>query len=416
MMNKTFRGMFRFIVALTSFSALGALAQTTTAVAPQITQAIDPTVRHTLAQSVPARLQAAVDQGRASTSLPMKDILLRLKPSEARTKALTQFMADVQNPQSASYHKWVTPAEFGAKFGVSDADVQTVTNWLTTNGFTISEVAHSKGWIRFSGSSAQVERAFATEIHGYTLAGTKQYSNATALSIPSALAPAVEGLVSLNSFTKAPQHTKLAQLNRGANGKMLRTDAKTTAAEIAAAAGAGTKAGLLVNPNFTSQGAPEETFLAPGDFAKIYNTTPLIAAGTDGTGVSIAIVGRSDISMSDIESFRTVFNLPYNDPTFIHANDDPGVVVGDDEEAVLDVEWSGAVAPKAKINYVIGGSTYSTDGVDISASYIVDNVVAPIMSVSFGDSTTRVGFLSRSLAAGFGRRHLGTDLFRRCGS
>ena len=377
--------MFCFVVALTGFSTMTALAQSNTAIAPQITQAVDPTVRHTLAHSVPARLRAAVDQGRASASLPMKDILLRLKPSAAQTKALTQFMADVQNPQSASYHKWVTPAEFGAKFGVADADVQTVSNWLTTNGFTISEVALSKGWIRFSGSSAQVERAFGTEIHGYTLAGAKQYSNATELSIPSALAPAVEGLVSLNSFTKAPQHTKPAQLSRSANGKMLRTDEKTTAAQIAAGVAAGTNSNLLVHPNFTSQGLPEETFLAPGDFAKIYNTTPLIAAGTDGTGVSIAIVGRSDISLSDVEAFRTIFNLPYNDPTFIHANDDPGVVGGDDEEAALDVEWSGAVAPKAKINYVIGGSTYSTDGVDISASYIVDNLVAPIMSLSFGE-------------------------------
>ena len=378
---KTLRRVFRFIVAVAGCSAVGVFAQT----APQITQAIDSTVRHTLTNSVPAQVRAAADQGRVSGSLPMKDMLLRLKPGAAQTKALAQFMADVQNPNSASYHKWVTPAEFGAKFGVSDVDAQTVTNWLTANGFTVNEVAHSKGWIRFSGNSAQSERAFGTEIHSYSFAGAKHYANATQLSIPSALAPAVQGLVSLNSFTKAPQHTKIAQLNRGENGKMLRTDAKVTAEQISDGARSGTNATLRVHPNFTSQGLPEQTFLAPGDFAKIYNTTPLLSAGNDGTGVSIAIVGRSDISLSDVEAFRTVFNLPYNDPTLIHANDDPGVIPGDDEEAVLDVEWSGAVAPKAKINYVIGSSTYSTDGVDISASYIVDNLVAPIMSVSFGE-------------------------------
>jgi len=378
---KTLRGMFCCMIAVAGFGALSALAQS----APQITQPVDPAVRHTIANSVPAQVHAATDEGRASASLPMKDMLLRLKPSAAQTTALAKFMNDVQNPKSPSYHHWVAPAEFGSKFGVSDADAQTVTNWLTTNGFTVNEVAHGKGWIRFSGNSGQVERAFGTEIHSYSLAGTKHYANATKMSVPDALSPAVAGLVSANSFTKAPQHTKLAQLARGEGGKMLRTDAATTAAQISAAAGTSSSSRFLVHPSFTSQGAPEANFLAPGDFSKIYNTAPLIAAGNDGTGVSIAIVGRSDISISDVEAFRTIFNLPFNDPTLIHANDDPGVVVGDDEEAILDVEWSGAVAPKAKINYVIGASTYSTDGVDISASYIVDNVVAPIMSISFGE-------------------------------
>jgi subtilase family serine protease len=103
---------------------------------------------------------------------------------------------------------------------------------------------------------------------------------------------------------------------------------------------------LLVHPNFTSQGAPEQTFLAPGDYATIYNTAPLVSSGNDGSGVSIAIVGRSDISLSDVEAFRTVFGLPYNDPTLIHANDDPGVVPGDDEEAILDVSGRAPLLPR----------------------------------------------------------------------
>jgi hypothetical protein len=377
---KMLHRMSLFVLAAACSSSLFAQSR------QQITQPVNAAVRHTLSNSVPAQVHAATDTGRASGSLPMKDMLLRLKPSATQTAALAKFVADVQNPRSANYHHWLTPSQYGARFGVTDADAQTITAWLTSNGFTINEVAQGKRWIRFSGTSNQVERAFATEIHSYTLAGAQRYSNATAISVPEALSPAVAGVLSLNSFTKAPQHTRVAQLARGENGKMIRTVAATSTAESAALAAIDPKnASLAVRPNFTSQGAPEETFLAPGDFAKIYNTAPLTAAGTDGTGVSIAIVGRSDISLSDVEAFRTVFALPYNDPTLIHANDDPGVIPGDDEEAILDVEWSGAVAPKAKINYVIGGSTYSTDGVDISAAYIVDNVVAPIMSISFGE-------------------------------
>src|SRR5260370_31795162 len=109
----------------------------------------------------------------------------------------------------------------------------------------------------------------------------------------------------------------------------------------------------------------------PGDFSKIYDAQSVVANGIDGSGVSIAVVGCSDISMSEVEAFRTIGGLPFNDPAVIYATTDPGVVPGDDVEASLDVEWAGAIAPKAKIAYVIGASTSTTDGVDLSASYIV---------------------------------------------
>jgi hypothetical protein len=377
------------VPAIVAFAALSASAQVPAApIAPQITQPVRATVRQTLANSIPVQIETALDQGRAAGSLPMKDMLLRLKPSAAQSAALVKFMDDLHNPSAARYHHWLTPTEFGAMFGVGDQDLKTITAWLASSGFEVNEVANSKGWIRFSGTSSQVERAFATEIHGYKAAGMQHFANATALSIPAALAPAVAGVVSMNSFTKAPLHTQLGQVTRDKTGKMrlTGTQAETVPADPVEAR----NEALTVRPDFTSQGAPEQTFLAPGDFASIYNTTPLVSSGNDGAGVSIAIVGRSDISLSDIEAFRTVFGLPFNDPTLIHANDDPGVIPGDDEEAVLDVEWSGAVAPRATINYVIGASTYSTDGVDISAAYIVDNVVAPIMSVSFGACEQRV--------------------------
>ena len=387
MILKLLRSIVPALVAMTAFSAYAQV--TSSPVAPQITQPVSASVRHTLPNSVPAQIHNAVDQGRVSGALPMKDILLRLKPSAAQTAALKKFTDDVQNPNSPNYHHWLTPAEFGAKFGVADQDLQAVTNWLTSNGFEVSEVARGKGWIRFSGTSAQVEQAFATEVHGYKLAGAQHYANSTALSIPTALAPAVSGVVSMNSFAKSPLHTQLGSVARDKNGKMVRIDTASIAGAATGPVDPANQA-LIAHPNFTSQGAPEQTFLAPGDYAAIYDTAPLVSNGNDGTGVSIAIVGRSDISLSDVEAFRTVFGLPYNDPTLIHANADPGVVSGDDEEAILDLEWSGAVAPKANIDYVIGGSTYSTDGVDISAAYIVDNLVAPIMSVSFGACEQRV--------------------------
>ena len=344
-----------------------------------ITGKIDPNSRASLTRSIPARVLKATDLGRVSSSLPMRDMLLMLQPSDAQKKSLETFLVDVQNPSSANYHKFLSPTEYGMTYGPAQADLNTITAWLTSQGFKVESVAAAHNWIRFSGTAGAVETTFGTQIHNYESDGVKRISNATELSIPEALSEVVSGVLSVNNFEKRSFHTPAANVTRNSAGKMMRAAQSTTAPQQLSSVD-----GTPV-PEFTSQGQPEQTLLAPGDFAKIYNTSSLVAGGNNGSGVSIAIVGRSDISLSDVETFRTLFKLPYNDPTIINANADPGVVVGDDEEAILDVEWSGAVAPMAQIKYVIGGTTETTDGVDISAAYIVDNKLAPVMSLSFGE-------------------------------
>ena len=126
MILKFLRSIVPAIFALTAFTTYAQVVAKP--IAPQITQPVSASVRQTLANSVPAEIHIAADQGRTSGSLPMKDMLLRLKPSAAQTAALAKFMDDVQNPNSARYHHWLTPAEFGANFGVVDKDLQTVTN------------------------------------------------------------------------------------------------------------------------------------------------------------------------------------------------------------------------------------------------------------------------------------------------
>jgi subtilase family serine protease len=85
-----------------------------------------------------------------------------------------------------------------------------------------------------------------------------------------------------------------------------------------------------------------------------------------------------------MEMFRKAFNLPANDPQVVITDVDPGILGGDESaEVSLDSEWSGAVAPGATIKVVISSTTLTTNGVFLSASYIVDNNVADIMMVSF---------------------------------
>ena len=125
--------------------------------------------------------------------------------------------------------------------------------------------------------------------------------------------------------------------------------------------------------------------LGPGDFAKIYNVTPLWNSNPsiNGSGQTIAIVGETDINVQDAHDFRSLFGLPENDPVKIFNGPNPGLQ-SDEVEANLDVQWSGGVAPGATIDFVASQSTETTAGVDLSAVYIVESNLAGVMSESYG--------------------------------
>ncbi|HVP12271.1 MAG TPA: S53 family peptidase, partial [Phycisphaerae bacterium] len=310
--------------------------------------AINDADRVVLPASVPGQAQTASDEGLAGSDVPMQRIVLVLSPRPGVAKQRDRFIQDLNDPNSPRYHQWLTPEEYGARFGISDADLGTIINWLKKYGFTIDEVGKGRGWINFSGNVAQVESAFQTQIRQYRLNGQAHHANAAPVSIPRAIAGVVLGPLTLHDFPKKPLHL----------------------------------AAQLVDPNFNSGG---HHYLAPADFSTIYNVNPVYAAGTDGTGQTVAIVGRTDINLSDVQTFRSNFGLPANDPAFTHNGTPPGNLGGNEEtEADLDVQWSGAVAKNATINFVISASTFSTDGVDLSAQYIVNNNLAPVMSTSFG--------------------------------
>jgi pseudomonalisin len=292
--------------------------------------------------------RAEFDRGSADLTLPMENMILLLSPRASAKAELDTLLTDLQNPKSPNFHQFLTPQEFGLRFGPADQDVADAANWLKSFGFRIEEIGNGKLWINFSGNVQQVERAFQTNIRQYEVNGEIHHANATDPSIPRALSGLVHGVVSLHDFP-IHRHSNLAQLPINANA---------------------------VDGSHS---------LAPGDFATIYNLTPLYNAGIDGAGQTIAIVGRTDIVLGDVQFFRSTFLLPARDPIFIHNGNAPGDLKGNEElEADLDVEWSGAVAKNATIKFVISKSTRTTDGVSLSAQYIVNNNVAPVMSTSFG--------------------------------
>ena len=90
--------------------------------------------------------------------------------------------------------------------------------------------------------------------------------------------------------------------------------------------------------------------VVPYDFATIYDLLPLWNSGINGTGQTIAIVGRTNINPQDATDFWTLsgVSVPANKLNIILNGVDPGIN-GDEGAADIDVQWSGAVAPQAKL-------------------------------------------------------------------
>ena len=347
--------------------SLSVLAQTPT-VRARVTERVDVQKLATLRGNVHPLARPEFDQGVAPDDLPMRRMLLVLQRAPEQETSLRQLLDNQQVKSSPIFHQWLTPEQFGQQFGPAESDVQAVTDWLASQGFQVAKVAAGRTVIEFSGTAGLVRQVLGTEIHRFALNGENHWANTTDPQIPAALLPVVAGFTSLNNFPRKPMHESLGTFTRS----------KLTGE---------------VQPLFTflylSTG---KTYYAvgPADFATIYNVAPLWAAGTDGTGQTIAVVGETNINIQDVRDFRSMFNLPAKDPNIILNGPDPGII-SDEPEADLDVQWSGAVAKGATIDFVVSESTETTAGVDLSALYIIDNNLAPIMSESYGACEAYLG-------------------------
>ncbi len=366
-------------LALALFSTVlptTAAAQTSDASASQatsrparITQAIDEKQLIPLRGNVHPLAQTKFDQGAVSDAQPLDRMLLLLQRAPEQEAALRQLLDDQLTLNSPKHHAWLTPQQFGAQFGPTDADLEATTTWLTAKGFHGIQVGPGRTAIQFSGSAGQVRDAFHTEIHRYVVNGAEHFANSSDPQIPAALAPVVAGVVSLHNFPKFAHSHTLGNFHRARDGGAIEP--------LFSFAGCGS------NSNQPCNG------LGPADLAKIYN----VPATLDGTGQTIAIVGQSNINLADAQQYRAIFGLPVNDPVIVLNGPDPGVTGADESEAILDVQLAGAMAPKATIKLVVSESLQSaaTAGIDLSALDIVDNNIAGIMSESYGSCEAGLG-------------------------
>ena len=325
------------IAILAASTCLGAIA------ADRIVDRVDLSRTVTVKAQTHPLAQPQFDRGAVDPAMEVSYATVLLKPAGG----LEEFLAEQQTASSPNYHRWLTPEEFGARFGLSDSDTGKLVEWLRSQGLQVHDVARGRHWITFSGTAETVGRALHTEFRQYVVKNEKHFANSADPSVPAAFESVIAGFAGLNDFHPHPTYVKGPALTGAA-------------------------------PDLTSSSGNH--YLAPDDIATIYDIAKLYAASVpiDGTGQTIAVMGQTKINLSDIATFRTRFGLSVNVPNIVLYGSDPGISKTDLPEADIDIEWSGAVARNATITYV-----YSSD-VFLSAQYAVDQIIAHVMTVSYG--------------------------------
>ena len=283
---------------------------------------------------------------------------LVLAPSATQQADLDQLLADQVNPASPRFHQWLTPAQFGARFGVSDADLTKIESWLTSQGFDVLSVPASRNTVFFSGTAATVESAFGVSMEQYRRNGQDFFENSKNVQLPAALSGIVQGVTSLSSYRL--------------KGSLI----KKESASLKAA-----------KPQYTETNGTTHT-LTPWDFRQIYGLNTLVNAGYTGQ-LKIAVVGQSAVNTTQIGYFQQLTGQAVTAPTFVLVPNSgiSTLVYGDEGESEIDIEYAGGTASGASIQFVYTGDG-SNNGVFDSVIYAVTQDLAPIITMSYGGCET----------------------------
>lgn len=340
--------------------------------APRILSAINEKELVRLGGNVSNLVHTVNDQGEADSGIQLTHIRLMLSRTAVQKAQLDQYMDELQDKSSPNYHKWLTPDQFGDLYGAAEADIVTLTSWLESHGLKVETVSKGRTNIAFSGTVAQVEDVLHVSIHSFTSSyGEQFYANTTDPRIPAALAPVVGGVAHLNTI-----HPR-THSDRGPAGiKNLKTNHLE---RVPAGEANGVKPMLTSNQDFL--------YIVPADAATIYDTPNTTfnanytsGATYDGTGVKIGVGGAALIKGSTVADYRSMFLGNSTQPNIVNVD---GVTSTDNtadlDEAYIDTELSGGLAPGATIYY------YTSKDLTSALQTAVDDNTVDIFSLSFGE-------------------------------
>ncbi len=304
------------------------------------------------ALAMPRRLaQARLAGVPASNATAHVTITLGLR----RQAELRQLLAAQQDPASPLYHQWLSPEAFADRFAPSLAEYENVAGWLSSSGVEVRRFANRLRLDVF-GDVATVETLLQVRMQHFALGDRMVMASPDTPTLPSTMT----GLIEHVRLDNAPLARPIVRVN--------------------------TTIGSL-------------NVLGPADLYLAYNMTPLLAAGTDGSGQKIAIVARADFKIADVNRFRQQFGLTAVPPVKVFPGTNPGIgairgvcadlhdpraqqicVQGEEGEVLLDAQWAGAAAPGAEVLVDISDSDIDASLADIVAHH----ADAKLIGMSFG--------------------------------
>ncbi len=318
--------------------------------------------------NVRPEVTAENDRGPRADSAPMTGLQLVLHRSDENQAAFESYLADLHNPQSPNFHKWLSNAEIGTNFGPSASDLAHVSQWLTDKGFSVNSVSPDGLVVEFNGTAGLVHQTFHTAIHDLVVNGKAHFANVSDPEIPEGLAPVVSGIASLHNFMPhALSHPRTQAAVQGIR---------------------------------QGNGGSGYNYLSAADLQTIYNFNPLLASGITGKGQTVVLIEDTDqYSLGDWQVFRKVFGLnkayPYGTLTQAHPAGSntctaPGAN-GDDAEAAIDVDWATAAAPNAALINAACADTAQFGGFLALANLLQSANPPRIVSISYGETETALG-------------------------
>jgi hypothetical protein len=370
-------------------SAQSSQAQPFSATPSRLVEPINEHVLVTLKGNVRADVAHAPDLGPVEDAKPLHLFLL-LQRSPAQQADLDNLVARQQQKGAPEYHKWLTPAQFGARFGASPQDIARLSAWLQSHGFQIRSVLNNASMVDFAATAGQVREAFHTQLHYVGVQGGKYPALIRDPQIPAALATVVAGIKGLNKVPALPNHTKPRQSS---------WDQSTHRWHMASPE-------LADSTSPAYFGGGYDYLVTPQDLYTIYQINPVFTGGNLAATATVAVIEQSDIEFGtvdsttgaatggDVATFRSLFGVPgtlnmvvyhgYGSVTCSAPGIDPENSQ-EDVEASLDAEWANATAPSA--NLIFMSCDQSPDeGIDSSMSALIDNNLADVMSLSYGSS------------------------------
>ncbi|HKS99545.1 MAG TPA: protease pro-enzyme activation domain-containing protein, partial [Rugosimonospora sp.] len=351
--------------------------------------------RHLIPGSAPQWLSHAKTLGDTASAQRVNfGVLLKMRDAAGAASTL----ADLSNPDSANYGKWLTNAQFKAGYAPAAGDVTAVRNWLSGQGFQVGTSLAGGMYVEATGTATQVEKVFGTNLKNYSYQGKTVRSNATALSFPAGTPAAVTGVVDgvLGLDQAAQLHQPADTLPGPPAGARFGVQpcsqyyAQKTATDQPSAYG-------KKQPYAVCGYAPQQ-------YQSAYGESALLSSGVNGRGVTVAITDAyaAPTILADAQKYNQVHNQPLLRPgqfrQITPAPDGYDLINECDAqgwygEETLDVEAVHAMAPGANIVYVGGADCGS--GLDEAWAETIDNHVADVITNSWSDNTDDINLLGQ---------------------